>query len=87
MGIEYHLTVPENSRTKVASVLAEQLTPLLHRLDPRAKESFPNVFAQPIPEGLYFCDNLTDPAVASLVIRSLIDLLLHHSPQVQVIES
>ncbi len=86
MGIEYQLVVPELARTKVATALAEQLAPLLQRLDPKANEPFPNAYVEAIPEGLYVCDNLTDPVVAALIIRNLIDLLLLYSPEVQVVE-
>lgn len=86
MGIEYHLVVPELVRAKVATALAEQLAPLLQRLDPKVNESFPNVYVEAIPEGLYVCDNLADPVVAALIIRNLLDLLLLYSPEVQVVE-
>jgi len=55
-------------------------------VDPKANEPFPNVFVKMIPEGLYVCDNLTDPRVASLLIRSLIDLVLQYSPEVTLVE-
>lgn len=86
MGIEYHITVPASAREKVAEALSDQLSGLLNRVDPKANESFPNVFVKMIPEGLYVCDNLTDPAVASLLIRSLIDLVLQFSPEVTLVE-
>ena len=86
MGIEYHLMVPESARASVAGAVAEQLVPLLRKLDPRADESFPHVHVEAIPEGLYVCDHLTDSTVASNVVRSLIDLLLRYSAEVSVVE-
>jgi hypothetical protein len=86
MGKEYTLSVPPASREAVASVLSEWLQPFLRRVDPRATEPFPNVYVDQTPDGLYICDNLTDPTVAALVIRGAIDLLLQRSPSVTVSE-
>ncbi len=87
MGIEYELRVPEAARGTVAITIATELPSLLERLDPRAREAFPNLYVEQIPEGLYVCDNLTDSKIAALVIRALIDLLLKHSPAVSVVEA
>ena len=84
MGIEYTLRVPAAAQEAVVAALAEHLTPMLLRLDPRASEPFPNVYANPEAHGLYICDNQTDPAVAAEVIRSAIDLLLLYSPSVSI---
>ena len=86
MGIEYELKVPESARVDVARALSEQLEPLLARLDPQASEPFPHAYVKTIPEGLYVCDNLTNPEVASQIIRGLMDLLLRYSPEVTVVE-
>ena len=87
MGIEYELRVPESARARVADVLAQELAPLLRRLDPKAGEPFPNTFVKGIPEGLYVCDNLTDSNVSAQIIRELVDLLLRCSPEVHVREA
>jgi hypothetical protein len=86
MGKEYTLSVPFASREVVASVIAEHLQPLLSRIDPNACEPFPNVYVSQTPDGLYLCDNLTDPAVAALVMREAIELLLWRSPSVTISE-
>jgi hypothetical protein len=86
MGKEYTLKVPATSRAAVSAALIEHLPPLLQRLDPQAKEAFPSIYAVAVPEGLYLCDNLTDPAVASGVMRAALDLLLLFAPSVTVTE-
>ena len=86
MGKEYTLKVPVASQAGVAAALREHLEPLLQRLDPAASDAFPNVYAAQVPEGLYLCDNLTNSAVASSVIRAAIDLLLLYAPSVTVTE-
>jgi hypothetical protein len=86
MGKEYTLSVPVESRAAVASAISQWLQPLLDRIDPRAGEPFPNVFASPIEEGLYLCDNLTDSSVAAQVIRGSIDLMLLHAQSVVIAE-
>jgi hypothetical protein len=84
MGKEYTLSVPIESRDAVATAISQWRQPLLDRVDPKAGESFPNVFASPTEEGLYLCDNLTDSNVAAQVIRESIDLLLLHAPSVVI---
>ena len=84
MGIEYMLSIPPANRPTVRAVLARELPALLLRVDPRASEDFPNVFATIVEEGVLLCDNLSDESVAAQVIRELIDLLLLHSESVSV---
>jgi hypothetical protein len=86
VGIEYRLTVPEESRSKVASLLSEQLPTLLARVDPKAGDPFPNVYVQSDSNGVYLCDNLTDAAVSATVFRRVIDLMLLCSRSVTVAE-
>ena len=86
MGIEYQITVPKEFRSQAAKGLEEFLPALLERLDPRAKESFPNVIVHVIPEGVFLCDTLMDQTVGSEVIRGVIDLLLRFSDSVSVSE-
>jgi hypothetical protein len=86
MGKEYTLKVPATSQAAVSAALAEHLAPLLRRLDPEASNAFPSVYAVAVPEGLYICDNLTNAAVASSVMRAALDLLLLYAPAVTVAE-
>ena len=86
MGKEYTLSVPVESREAVAAAISQWLQPLLDRIDPKAGEPFPNVFASPTEEGLYLCDNLTDNSVAAQVLLESIDLLLLHAKSVVITE-
>ena len=87
MGIEYRLSVPENKRSKVAKALSEQLPALLQSMDPKSGDPFPNVYVQSDPDGVYFCDNLTDAVVSATVLRRVIDLMLLYSESVTVAEA
>ena len=87
MGIEYEIRVPDEDHAAVASALASRLVPLLKTLDPSQGSASPHVSIAQIPGGVYVCDHLSDKAVASQVIRGLIDLLLSCSAQVSVVES
>jgi hypothetical protein len=86
MGKEYTLKVPADSQAAVSAALGEDLAPLLRRLDPEASNVFPSVYAVAVPGGLYICDNLTNPEVASSVMRAALDLLLLYAPSVTVAE-
>jgi hypothetical protein len=86
VGIEYRLGVPEESRSKVANLLSEQLPILLARCDPKAGDPFPNVYVRSDSNGVYLCDNLTDTAVSAAVFRRVIDLMLLCSQSVSVAE-
>ena len=86
MGIEYELRVPPSARAAVADALAQQLGPMLVRLDPKSNEPFPNAYVKPIAEGVYVCDNLTNSEVSAQVIRSVLDLLLLYSSEVTIVE-
>ena len=86
MGKEYTLKVQAVSQAGVSAALGEHLAPLLQRLDPEASNAFPSVYATAVPEGLYICDNLTNPTIASSVLRAALDLLLLYAPSVTVTE-
>jgi hypothetical protein len=86
LGIEYRLIVPPESRDAVAAVLAQQLPELMRQIDPESGSTFPNVYANPVDDGLYLCDTLSNRAVAAEVMRRAIDLLLLHAPSVTVVD-
>ena len=86
MGIEYEIRVPDEDHAAVASALESGLAPLLRALDSTQVSTNPHVSVAQIPGGVYVCDHLSDKAVASQVIRGLIDLLLSHSARVSVVE-
>ena len=86
MGIEYEIQVPEQDYAAVADALKNYLSPLLEALDPTQTSSNPHVSVTEIPGGVHVCDHLSNKAVASQVIRGLIDLLLSHSARVSVVE-
>ena len=86
MGIEYEIHVQDEDHAAVAAALKNHLGPLLVTLDPTQTSSNPHVSVIEIPGGVYVCDHLSDKAVASQVIRGLIDLLLSHSARVSIVE-
>lgn len=81
MGYEYRLKIPEEYRAQAAEEVKRRLPGLLERLDP---DPVGNIDVRSIPEGLFICDHLSNPAIAALVFRQAIDLLLRVSPTVCV---
>ena len=78
MGYEYILKVPEEYRASAAEEVKLRLPKIL--ASDAGSSSSIEVYA--IPEGLFICDNLSNPQMAALIFRRAIDLLLSVSPTV-----
>ena len=85
MGIEYELKVPPENWDALKQALNEHLRPLVLRIDPEAEADFPIAYVEMHEDVVYICDTLTNPAIASEIMRGIVDLMLLYSPSVTIV--
>ena len=85
MGIEYQLKVPPENWDALKHALNEHLRPLVLRIDPDAQADFPIAYVEMQEDAVYVCDTLTNSAIASEIMRGIVDLMLLYSPSVTIV--
>ena len=96
MGIEYKIVCDPKAVSRFDEFLRRQ--PFFESYDVERRlynlripgvpksENFPDGYASIEPDGIYFCDNLTNPDAAARILRRLIDQALLHSDRITVHE-
>jgi hypothetical protein len=87
MGYEYFLRVPEESRDMLAGEQGQALLDKIHAADPPTAPRYPNVSVSIIPDGLLFCDHLSNREIAHRVLGAAVVQLLRGAASVTIEEA